>query len=113
MFKPCLILLAVAYGVAPAFAQQPFPTNFSPELAERPEVRAALAFVDENFDQQVAEVDPLTEIPAPSGPEEARAAYVRAEFEKPGLEPMVDGIGNVIARRAGTGGGRPRVWRAP
>ena len=35
----------------------------------------------------------LTEIPAPSGQEEARAAYVRAEFEKLGLiEPLLRAV---------------------
>jgi len=44
--------------------------------------------------------------------EERRAAYVRGEMEREGLEVTVDSIGNVIGRRPGTGGGPTVVFAA-
>src|SRR5438128_10621570 len=88
---------------AAGLAQQPASTSkFRPAVAQRPDVRAALAFVDQHFDEQVAEWIRLTEIPALSTHEQQRAAYIRAELEKAGLRSTTDEIGNVMARRPGT-----------
>jgi acetylornithine deacetylase/succinyl-diaminopimelate desuccinylase-like protein len=97
-----LALLALA---APAAAQQRYPSNFSPRLAERPAVRDALAWMEGNFPRQVEEWVRITEIPGTSRHEAARAAYVRGQMEREGLEVTVDSIGNVVGRRRGTGGG--------
>lgn len=97
-----LVLLALA---APAAAQQRYPSNFSPRLAERPAVRDALAWIEGNFPRQVEEWVRITEIPGTSRHEAARAAYVREQMEREGLEVTVDSIGNVVGRRRGTGGG--------
>ena len=86
-------------------AAQPTSSKFSPALAERPEVKQALAYIDDRFDAQVKEWIALTEIPALSTHEQKRAAYIRAQLEGLGLKPTIDGIGNVVARRAGAGGG--------
>lgn len=83
---------------------------FTPAIAERPAVSDALGWLEENFPAQVEEWILLTEIPAPSGHERARAEYVKAELEKEGLEVGIDSIGNVIGRRAGTGGGPTVVF---
>ena len=97
-----------------AFLQTPatYPTKFSAALAGRAEVKQALAFVDEQFDRQVTEWITVTEIPAPSTKEQRRAAYVKAELEKMGLTVTIDDIGNVMARRKGTGGGPTVVFAA-
>jgi len=87
-------------------------SKFSPALAQREDVRKALAFIDKNFDAQVEEWIRLTEIPAPSGHEAARAAYVKAEMEKAGLVASVDASGNVMATRKGSGGGPAVVFAA-
>ncbi len=72
-----LMLAAVVLSAAmTGTAQTPYPTKFSRALVERPDVRAAMAYVDRNFDRQVAEWIRITEIPAPSGQETRRAAYV-------------------------------------
>jgi acetylornithine deacetylase/succinyl-diaminopimelate desuccinylase-like protein len=98
-----LVLLALA---APAAAQQqPYPSSFSPRLAQRPAVRDALAWIDGNFPRQVEEWIRITEIPGTSRHEQARAAYVREQMERAGLEVTIDSIGNVVGRRRGTGGG--------
>jgi acetylornithine deacetylase/succinyl-diaminopimelate desuccinylase-like protein len=53
------------------------------------------------------------EIPAPSGKEQARAKYMRAEMEKLGLADIrTDDIFNVSGVRKGTGGGPTVVFAA-
>jgi acetylornithine deacetylase/succinyl-diaminopimelate desuccinylase-like protein len=61
---------------------------------------------------QVEEWIRITEIPAPSKQEQERGAYIRAQLEAAGYAVTVDGIGNVIARRPGTGGGETVVYAA-
>ena len=102
-------LLLAGWGAA---AQGIYPTKFSRALTERTDVRAALAYVDDNFDRQVAEWIRITEIPAPSGREAQRAAYVRQEFERIGLSASIDGIGNVVAHRRGAGSGPALAFAA-
>jgi acetylornithine deacetylase/succinyl-diaminopimelate desuccinylase-like protein len=92
--------------------QSPYPSRFTPAVVERPDVRKAFAFIDAQFDRQVEEWIAVTEIPAQSTFEAKRAAYVKAELEKIGLVATIDGIGNVTARRAGTGGGPAVVFAA-
>ena len=88
-------------------------SKFTPAMADRADVKQALTYVDANFDKQVAEWITLTEIPALSTHEQQRAAYVTAELKKiPGLQISADPIGNVTAKRAGTGGGPAIVLAA-
>ena len=93
-------------------AQQQYPSRFSAELAARPAVRDALAWLDAHFERQVEEWIRITEIAAPSRQEQRRAAYVKAQLEAEGLTVTIDSIGNVTARRAGTGGGETVVIAA-
>jgi acetylornithine deacetylase/succinyl-diaminopimelate desuccinylase-like protein len=103
----------MAFLVAPiVHGQATFPTQFSPALLDRADVRKALAFVDAEFNRQVAEWIMVTEIPAQSTHEAKRGAYVKAELEKTGLAATVDAMGNVTARRRGTGGGPTVVFAA-
>jgi len=77
---------------------------FSERQLERPQIQAAFASLDESA--IVDEWIRLTEIPAPSGMEQARADYVRAELEKLGLTDVrTDEMLNVSGVRKGTGGG--------
>jgi len=107
---PTLAVLLLAAGATATPAQQPYPTSFSPAVANAPAVRDALGWIDRNFPAQIAEWIRITEIPAPSTQEQARGAYIRAEMEKAGLEVTVDSIGNVTGRRRGTGGGPTVVF---
>ena len=93
--------VALFLGMTLTHGQSTYPTKFSRALVERAEIRQALTYIDANFDQQVTEWIRITEIPAPSGQEAARAAYIKGEFEKLGLPVTVDGIGNVTAMRRG------------
>lgn len=82
-----------------------YPTSWDPKLMERPDIKSAMAMIEKNFPQQVEEWVRITEMPGKSGLEQVRGAFVKAEFEKQGLKPTVDSIGNIIAVRKGTGGG--------
>jgi acetylornithine deacetylase/succinyl-diaminopimelate desuccinylase-like protein len=112
MHRAILTTLIAALAAASPVAQTQYPTKFSPTLAERPDVQQALAYVDERFEQQIGEWITVTEIPGQSAHEEQRAAYVRTELEKLGLTVEIDEIGNVMARRAGTGDGPTLVFAA-
>jgi tripeptide aminopeptidase len=112
MFTIVLLASIVVSSGPSTTAQGTFPTKFSPAIAARPDVRQALAYIDTHFDAQVSEWIMLTEIPGTSGHEQKRAAYVKAELIKLGLTPESDAIGNVWARRKGTGGGPTVVFAA-
>lgn len=105
MTRTSFTLLFLVGITAALMAAQPGPSKFSTALAERPDVRQALTYIDQRFDVQVREWITLTEIPAQSTHEQKRAAYIRGQLETLGLKPTIDPIGNVVARRAGTGGG--------
>jgi tripeptide aminopeptidase len=107
---PTRLLTAAALGLFAATAlhaqQTPqYPTSWDPKLMERADIKSAMRLIETNFPQQVEEWVRLTELPGKSGLEQARGAFVKAEFEKQGLTPTVDSIGNIIAVRKGTGGG--------
>jgi acetylornithine deacetylase/succinyl-diaminopimelate desuccinylase-like protein len=104
-FPTSLLALAVALPLA---AQPPksYPSSWDPALMQRADVKAAMAHLEQQFPTQVEEWIALTEIPAKSGQEQQRGAYVKAVFEKEGLTDIrVDSIGNVTGVRKGTGGG--------
>jgi acetylornithine deacetylase/succinyl-diaminopimelate desuccinylase-like protein len=99
--KLAVLLSATLLSIAGPPQQGSF---FTKAMADRPDVKAALAYIDANFDKQVAEWITLTEIPGLSTHEEKRAAYVMAELAKiPGIEISKDEMGNVTALRRGTG----------
>lgn len=106
------ILLLLIAMTGTAAGQSPYPTKFSAAVAEDPRVREALAYLDEKFDDQVAEWIRITRIPAKSTFEQERGEYVRAQLAALGLEVSVDEAGNVTARRPGTGGGPTVVFAA-
>jgi ABC-type iron transport system FetAB ATPase subunit len=60
---------------------------FSLRVAESKLVREAFAFIEKNRDATIAEWIALTEIPAPSGREEGRAAVLREKFAAAGFRP--------------------------
>jgi acetylornithine deacetylase/succinyl-diaminopimelate desuccinylase-like protein len=95
-----------------AHAQEAYPTKFSSRIPEAGPVRQALDWLASNFDAQVEEWIHITEIPAKSGSEAARAAYLMEELEREGVEAFIDEAGNVVARLPGTGGGPTVVFGA-
>jgi tripeptide aminopeptidase len=86
---------------------------FQPSLIEKPDVQKALKSVDDRAADIVEEWIRVVEIPAPSGKEQARAKYIRAEMEKLGLsEIRTDDMFNVSGVLKGTGGGPTVVFAA-
>ena len=83
MLKSTVIVWLLA--VMPAAAQEVW---FQPSLLERPDVRTALQSVDDRTAGIVDEWIKLTEMPAPTGQEQARAAYIRAEMQQLGLSDI-------------------------
>jgi tripeptide aminopeptidase len=97
-------------AASPLFAQTSW---FRPSLLEKPDVQKALKSVDDRATAIVEEWIRLVETPAPSGKEQARAAYIKAEMEKLGLTDIrTDDIFNVSGVRKGTGGGPSVVFAA-
>jgi tripeptide aminopeptidase len=88
----------------PLHSQQ-FPTSWDPALLQRPDVKAAMTRLEQQFPQQLAEWIRIAEMPGKSRLEQARGAYVKQVFQKEGLAVSVDSIGNVTGVRKGTGGG--------
>jgi tripeptide aminopeptidase len=106
--KNCAALFLLA--VATLSAQTGW---FQPSLLEKPEVKKAMQSVDDRATGIIDEWIRLVEIPAPSGKEQARAKYIRAEMEKLGLtEIKTDDIFNVSGVRKGIGGGPSVVFAA-
>jgi acetylornithine deacetylase/succinyl-diaminopimelate desuccinylase-like protein len=80
---------------------------FTPRVAESKLVRDAFAFIEKNRDAAIAEWIALTEIPAPSGKEEKRAAVLRDKFTAAGLDKVgIDSAGNVVGVWPGSGRGK-------
>ena len=79
MKKPGVTLLLLATSTLCAQSRW-----FQPSLLEKPEVRKALQSVDGRAADIIEEWIRLVEIPAPSGKEQTRARYIRAEMEKLG-----------------------------
>ena len=109
-FLFCAILSSILAAPAPLLAQTSW---FQPTLLERPDIRKALQSIDDRASGIVDEWIKLVEIPAPSGKEQARAQYMKAELEKLGLNDVrTDDISNVSGVRKGTGGGPTVVFAA-
>jgi tripeptide aminopeptidase len=106
-----LLLACLTAGKLSA-QQASYPTKFSPALAQQSAVRDALKWLETDFPKHVEEWIHITEIPAKSEHEQARAAYVRAQMEALGLQVTIDSIGNVTARRPGVGGGETVAFAA-
>lgn len=108
-FAAALLVVASAPGLS---AQAPASSRFSSQVAERPEVRAALQRLEATFPAHVDEWIRIAQIQGKSEHEQERGALVRQVMQAEGLEVSTDSIGNVIGRRRGTGGGPTVVFAA-
>ena len=82
-------------------------------VALHPIVREARAAIQAGDAGTLAEQIRIVEIPAPTGQEGERAAYVAGRFRECGLERLTtDDVGNVIAWAPGSGDGAPVVVSA-
>ncbi len=95
----CAILLAmpIRSSVVPFSAR----ASRVGSLADQPQVREALDWLDRNQDWPTAQQIRLTEIPAPSFQEEKRAQAVKEILSAEGLSVFTDKIGNVIGELRG------------
>jgi acetylornithine deacetylase/succinyl-diaminopimelate desuccinylase-like protein len=74
----------------------------SPALAQSAPIKAAHARIAADYDQTIAEVIELTEIPAPPFKEAARGQRMLEKFKALGLSDVhMDAVGNVIGIRPG------------
>lgn len=112
---PCICsgVLALAAIAVPAQVQtvQQY-TDQVTSLTNRPEVKAANNYIDQNHEAILKEWRTITEINAPSGQEKERAAYIEKLLRRYGLDVHYDASGNLIAVRKGTGGGPVIVFDA-
>jgi tripeptide aminopeptidase len=100
--------LACACSSTPALALQPDADQITAirDLAAVPEVRQALDLVEALEPDAEADLIELTEIPAPPFGESARASRFAEMLQATGLsEVSIDDVGNVLARRTGSGAG--------
>ena len=106
-----VLLCASAALLTPfvAFASGQAPLDPDAEvrgIVARPEISRALAIVRELETEAERELVELTQIPAPPFGEAARAARYAELLGGAGLDDVVvDGVGNVLARRPGSGDG--------
>lgn len=92
-YAPILIL-----AVAPGFTVAAQGNG----LAQRDDIRAALAFIERIEPETLDEQARICEIPAPPFEERVRAEYFRQKFVALGLEEVrIDAVGNVLGLRRG------------
>jgi tripeptide aminopeptidase len=112
MFRRLLCATTLSLAIAAAYAQPSWPpvgaqteTVFT-QLGAHAGVRQALDFIKSDDERTLKDQIELTEIPAPPFKEAARAAEYAKRLKALGLaDARIDGEGNVIAVRKGTGNG--------
>ncbi len=109
----CVILFASANAGPQAYKTPPDYISEAKRMMDRVDVKRAFAHVDAHREQILAEWIAITEINAPSGKERKRAEAVRRRLESYQLDRVYyDSVGNLIAVRKGTGGGKAVVFDA-
>ncbi|MGA2421224.1 MAG: M20/M25/M40 family metallo-hydrolase [Candidatus Acidiferrum sp.] len=98
-----VILVTMTAHSSRAFASQSLPDRA--RLAEQPQAQAALEWLHKNVASINEAQIRLTEIPAPSFQEGARATAVKTMFEQAGLRTEIDSTGNVVATLPGAATG--------
>jgi tripeptide aminopeptidase len=95
----CVILFAmpIRSSVASHAARAPRPSS----VADQPQVRSALSWLEQNSDHITDIQVSLTEIPAPSFQEGKRAEEVKRLLAGAGLTLQIDKLGNVIGELPG------------
>lgn len=108
-FIPALALtsLARAQRPAPCPAQDRAHCEEVARIAAHPAVERAFAFMEATDDEALRDLIDLTEIPAPPFGEEVRGRAYAEMLREAGADSVwTDEVGNVIALRRGTTGGR-------
>jgi acetylornithine deacetylase/succinyl-diaminopimelate desuccinylase-like protein len=103
------LAVALALAAAPARAESPLDSVY-PAITENPKVKAALETIKADDAATFAEQKTITEIASPPYKEKVRAEYFLKKVQELGFkDAAIDGEGNVIALRKGTGGGHPKL----
>lgn len=110
--RSLLFVLSLVPVTSVATAQDAPGSRFTGTTAGRPEIKAALAFIDSNFPKQVDEWIRIAEIQGKSEHEQDRATLVREVMQHEGLAVSTDSIGNVTGVRKGVGAGPTIVFAA-
>lgn len=110
MLKPFALFLLIEVSTMGsnvlAFQQGAYDGEIK-KITERPDIRRAFDAVLEMEPQTHKDHIELTEIPAPPFKEVKRAKRFAEMLREAGVESVeLDDVGNVVARRPGTGGGR-------
>jgi len=80
---------------------------FTLKIARSDFVQNLFSYIEENEEAIIQQWIHLTEIPSPSGHEEKRAAYIKAQFKSLGLDEVsIDPAGNVIGIWRGMDSGK-------
>lgn len=109
MIKKIVVVMIMVFGLleGPCLGEE---SLFSPKILETPLLKSLFAYIDTYGAQIVEEWIFLAEIPAPSGQEEKRGAYMKSQFEKIGLDRVfVDGAENVVGVWEGSARGKKIV----
>jgi tripeptide aminopeptidase len=108
--KGAALALVAVVGLSGSAAEQGKPSDVDTavkSVLESAQFRQASASIDKDYDRFVQELIALTEIPAPPFKEQARAGAFLEMLRKEGLADVeIDGEGNAIGVRKGSGGGR-------
>ncbi len=109
MSRMFFLAVALALAAAPARAESPLDSVY-PAITENPKVKAALETIKADDAATFAEQKTITEIASPPYKEKVRAEYFLKKVQELGFkDAAIDGEGNVIALRKGTGGGHPKL----
>lgn len=101
-----LLTLGLALTPAPTVGQSQEYDAQIRQLMNHPAVRTAMEHVEATDEQTMADLQTLTQIPAPPFMEEERGRAFLAMMQEIGVDSAwVDEVGNVIGLRRGTGGG--------
>jgi len=105
-----IAVAATLLVATPAFAQAPAIDASLEALLANAKVVKTLDDIKADDARALEEQKRITEIPAPPFKEKVRAEYFLKRMQDIGLkDASIDGEGNVIALRRGTGGGRPKL----
>jgi tripeptide aminopeptidase len=108
--KFTVAIAATLLLVTPALAQAPSMDGSLQALLANAKVVKTLDAIKADDARAFEEQKRITEIPAPPFKEKVRAEYYLKRMQEFGLkDASIDGEGNVIALRKGTGGGRPKL----
>ena len=105
------LIVALALAAAPLGAQTPAPVDAAlSSILASGSVKKTLADIKADDEATFAEQKRITAIAAPPYKEKVRSEYFLKRMQELGLkDAAIDGEGNVIALRKGTGNGHPKL----